>query len=43
MAGLAEHVAASGLGEQGFENRLRFLVDFEHALAGPALEPAFDD
>ena len=43
MPWLAEYVAAFGLCDQVFENRLRFLVDFEHAFAGPPLEPALDD
>jgi impB/mucB/samB family C-terminal domain len=43
VPGLAEYVAAFGLCDQVFENRLRFLVDFAHAFAGPPLEPALDD
>jgi len=43
VPGLAEYMAAFGLRDQVFENRLRFLVDFEHAFAGPPLEPALDD
>ena len=43
VPGLAEDVAAFGLRDQVFESRLRFLVDFENAFAGPPLEPAFDD
>ena len=43
VARLAEDMAAFGLGDEIFEDRLRFLVDFERALAGPALEPGLDD
>jgi hypothetical protein len=40
---LAEYVAALGLWEEVFEDCLRFFIDLEHSLAGPALEPALDD
>jgi len=43
VPGLAEDIAAFGLCDQVFENRFRFFVDFEHALAGPPLEAALDD